>query len=219
MRTPHPSPASGPRDPGTARPVRRGRTRATATVTVAVALTAAIGVAASPADAQAPPPPKAPHVLQTDAEGYISHLGPVRVNTRTSNLSNAYRAFGRPSTSATRDNVRRVRWKAAGVSILAVTFGACRRPRACSTKELLVQSARVTGPRWQTVAGLKVGDAATRIPELYPKKKAPADGSGNVVLTTAFTQIGDPRNIPIVTARVRGGTVSGFDVWVGAAGD
>jgi hypothetical protein len=142
----------------------------------------------------------------------------VRVNTRTSNLSNAYRAFGRPSSSSGRANVRRVRWKAAGVSIVGVTFGGCRR-RTCRTNELLVQSARVTGLRWQTAAGLKVGDPATRIPELYPRKTAPSDGSGNVVLTTAYSQIGDPGDIPIVTARVRGAVVTGFDVWVGAAGD
>lgn len=188
---------------------------ALAPLVAALASTAAV---APVAHAQAPSAPKPPHVLQTDGEGYVSRLGPVRVNTRTSNLSNAYRAFGRPSSSSGRANVRRVRWKAAGVSIVGVTFGGCRR-RTCRTNELLVQSARVTGPRWQTADGLKVGDPATRIPELYPRKNAPSDGSANVVLTTAYSQIGDPGDIPIVTARVRGAVVTGFDVWVGAAGD
>jgi len=212
MRTPHPRV-----DRGLALAAVPARRTAVALAAVATALA---GTTAT-AQAQTPPAlaPKPPHVLETDGEGYVSKLGPVRVNTRTSNLSNAYRAFGRPSSSSGKANVRRVRWKDAGVSIVGVTFGGCRRPKRCRTDELLVQSARVTGPRWQTAAGLKVGDPATRVPELYRRKKAPSDGSGNVVLTTAFSQIGDPGDIPIVTARVRGGVVTGFDVWVGAAGD
>jgi hypothetical protein len=149
----------------------------------------------------------------------VSKLGPVRVNTRTSNLSNAYRSFGRPTSATGKGTVRRVRWETAGVSIVATTFGGCRRRTRCRTDELLVQTARVTGPRWQTMAGLRVGDPGARIAELYPKHDAPADGDGNVVLTTAYSEIGDPGEIPIVTARVRGGVVAGFDVWVGAAGD
>lgn len=216
MRSPYADPPA-PRFAG-ARLLRRRTVRAPGRHTVA-ALALALGLLVAPAaSAQAPPAPKPPHVLQTGTDDYLTHLGPVRVNTRTSRLSGAYRAFGRPSSASGKANVRRVRWKAAGVSILGVTFGGCRR-KTCRTSELLIQSARVTGPRWQTEAGLRVGDPAARIAELYPEKTAPSDGSGDVVLQDAFSQIGEPGDIPIVTALVRGNVVAGFDVWVGNAGD
>ena len=193
--------------------------RPRAAAALAASATIALGLALAPtAPAQAPLAPKPPHVLKTADTDYLSHLGPVRVNTRTSSLSDAYRAFGKPSSERPDENVKRVKWKAAGVEILGVTFGACRR-KTCRTKELKIQSARVTGPRWQTEAGLPVGAPAARIAELYPGRKAPSDGSGDVVLQDAFTRIGDARDIPIVTARVRKGVVAGFDVWVGNAGD
>lgn len=114
--------------------------------------------------------------------------------------------------------MRRVRWQTAGVSIVAATFGGCRR-RTCTTSELRIQSARVTGPRWQTAAGLRVGEPAARIAEVYDDVRVPSDGIGNVVLQDAFSPIGDGGDIPIVTARVRGGVVTGLDVWVGGAGE
>ncbi|MEV4419493.1 hypothetical protein AB0L40_05880 [Patulibacter sp. NPDC049589] len=186
---------------------------------LAAGLAASIAAVAGPSAAQAQAPaPKSPHVLTTTSEGFLSRLGPVRVNTRTSTLSAAYRAFGRPTTSRGKGTLRRVRWKAAGVSIVAATFGGCRR-KACRTSELRIQSARVTGPRWQTAAGLRVGEPMARIAELYVDATPPADGSGDVVLQDAFSYVGEGGDIPIVTARVRGGVVSGFDVWVGAAGE
>lgn len=186
---------------------------------LATAGAVALGLVVAPAaSAQTPAPPKPPHVLKTGATDYLTHLGPVRVNTRTSSLSGAYRAFGKPSSARGKANVRRVRWKGAGVEILGVTFGSCRR-KTCRTSELLIQSARVTGPRWQTMAGLRVGDPAARIAELYPGEEAPSDGKGDVVVQDAFSQIGDAGDIPIVTALVRKGVVAGFDVWVGNAGD
>ena len=195
---------------------RRRIAPAAASVTLAVL---AVGVVAPSAQCQAPAPtPKPPHVIRT-TDDYVSKLGPVRVNTRTSNLSNAYRAFGRPSSVTGKGTTRRVRWNAAGVSIVATTFGGCRRRTRCRTDELLVQAARVTGPRWQTMAGLRIGDPGTRISELYPQRDAPADGDGDVVLTTAYSEIGDPGEIPIITAQVRGGLIAGFVVWIGAAGD
>lgn len=184
---------------------------------VAAAL-AGLGVAAPSAAAQAAPAPKPPHVVRTSSDGFVTKLGPVRVATRTASLSGAYRAFGRPTSASGKGNVRRVRWKAAGVSIVAATFGGCRR-RTCATRELKIQSARVTGPRWQTAAGLRVGEPAARIPELYDDARVPADGTGTVVLQDAYSPIGDGGDIPIVTARVRGGVVIGFDVWVGGAGE
>jgi hypothetical protein len=215
---PSPAPSSRPerrrRPAGSGPSGRRRVVPAAASVGVA---TLAVGVAAPSAQGQAPTP-KPPHVIRT-TDDHVSKLGPVRVNTRTSNLSNAYRSFGRPSSVTGKGTTRRVRWNAAGVSIVAATFGGCRRRTRCRTDELLVQAARVTGPRWQTMAGLRIGDPGIRISELYPQRDAPADGDGDVVLTTAYTEIGDPREIPIVTAQVRGGVIAGFVVWIGAAGD
>lgn len=199
-----------------ARPSLPGVLVVSTAVVAAAAL--ATGPGSAPAAAQAAPPPKPPHVVRTNADGFVTRLGPVRVATRTSNLSGAYRAFGRPTSASGRGNVRRVRWKAAGVSIVAATFGGCRRS-TCATRELRIQSARVTGPRWQTAAGLRVGEPATRIAALYDGAEGPEDGSGTVVLQDAYSPIGDGGEIPIVTARVRGGVVTGFDVWVGGAGE
>jgi hypothetical protein len=176
---------------------------------VAIPLTAA-----PPVHAQAPKPP---HVLRTNADGWVSRLGPVRVDGRRPSLPNAYRAFGRPTSATGSGNLRRVRWKAAGVSIVATTFGLCRR-RTCATSELHVQSARVSGPRWQTAAGLRVGDPMARIGELY-SADPPADGSANVVVQDVPNPFGDGGDLAIVTAEVRGGVVRALRVWVGGAGE
>jgi hypothetical protein len=176
---------------------------------------APIAFTATPAaDAQAPKPP---HVVRTNADGWVSRLGPVGVDGRRPSLPNAYRAFGRPTSATGSGNLRRVRWKDAGVSIVATTFGGCRR-RTCATNELHVQSARVSGPRWQTAAGLRVGDPMARIGELYPTDP-PADGSANVVVQDVPNPFGDGGDLAIVTAEVRGGVVKAFRVWVGGAGE
>lgn len=187
---------------------------ASATGLALAALVAGVTYAAPPAGAQAP---KAPHVIRTNSDGWVSRLGPVNVDGRAPSLPNAYRAFGRPTSATGSRSLRRVRWKAAGVSIVATTFGGCRS-QTCRTNELHVQSARVSGPRWQTSAGLRVGDPMARIAELY-SAKPPADASANVVVQKGRNPFGDGGDLPIVTAQVRGGVVKAFDVWVGGAGE
>lgn len=175
------------------------------------------GIAASSVNAQTPAE-KPPHVLKASKDGFITGLGPVRVNARNATLANAYRVFGRPSSSSGRGTIRRVSWKKAGVSIVAATLGGCRR-KACRTDELYVATARVSGPRWQTAAGLKVGDPASRIAELYPDAEPPSDGSGGIAVQEAYFPYGDGGYAPTITAKVRAGVVSGFVVNVGAQGE
>jgi hypothetical protein len=192
--------------------------RATGVGALLTTLTAAAAVGGAPAaTAQTAPAPKPPQVIRVTDEGFVSRLGPVRVVGRRPSLPNAYRAFGRPSSERGKRNVRYVGWRAAGVSITGATFGLCRRSR-CRTDELYVQSARVTGPRWQTAEGLRVGDPAARLTELYDLD-VPGDGSGEVVVADAYYPVGGDGDIPTVTARIRDGVVKGFDVWVGGAGE
>ncbi len=180
--------------------------------------TAALAATGPPAAGAQAPAAKPPHLVRTDDTGRVTHLGPVRVGTRRASLADAYRVFGRASTTSGTGNVRRVRWRAAGVYLTTVTFGGCRR-RTCARTELRIQRASLSGPRWRTAAGLGVGEPASRIAELYPGTRVPADGSGNVVLVAMRSPFGDGRRISTVTARVRGGVVRSFDVWVGDAGD
>jgi hypothetical protein len=205
------------RQPDRARSSSRSR-RPVAVAAVASAAVLGGVVTALPAEARASAE-QSPHVLRTSKEGFVTHLGPVRVNARNATLANAYRAFGRPSSSSGRGTVRRVRWKAAGVSIVATTLGGCRRRTRCRTDELYVGTARVSGPRWQTSAGLKVGDPVARITELYPDAEPPTDGSGGLVVQEAYYPYGDGGYAPTITAKVRAGVVSGFAVVVGAQGE
>jgi hypothetical protein len=201
-----------PRVPGASR-----RRRSVLAAVVVAGTTGVAVVGAGPVGAQAPAP-KPPHVLATAEDGNLSRFGPIRVSGRSATLADAYRVFGRATSTRGSGNSRRVHWRAAGVTVNAVTYGSCRK-RRCSRTELKIQSARVSGPRWQTAAGLTVGDPMARIAEVYDGASAPGDGSGEVVVVDAETRFGDGGRIPIVTARVRGGVVTSFDVWVGSAGE
>lgn len=195
------------------------RPRTTAVGLLVAALGAAAAVTGAPAaTAQTAPAPQPPHVIRLNDEGFVTRLGPVRVVARRPTLPNAYRAFGRPSSERGKRTVRYVGWRAAGVSITGVTLGGCRRTR-CRTDELFVQSALVTGPRWQTAEGLRVGDPTSRVAELYDVDVPAGDDSRDVVVADAYYPVGGDGDIPTVTARIRDGFVKGFDVWVGGAGD
>lgn len=214
-------PSDRPRGEG---PSRRPAPNVVGARVAALGVLAAVSIAALPsaAGALAPlpaPDGKPPHVLTLNADGFLTRLGPVRVGTRASSLARAYAVFGRPTTDRGTGTLRRVRWSTAGISVVGLTLGGCRNPDRCRTNELRIQTARVTGPRWQTATGLRVGDPAARIDELYPQASAPADGTGNVVVADAYSAIGDGGDIPILTARVRDDVVTGFDVWIGDAGD
>lgn len=67
-------------------------------------------------------------------------------------------------------------------------------------------------------AGLKVGDPAARVTELYPDATLPGDGSGDITVVGASSAVGDGGDISIIEARVRGSVVTGFNVYVGDAG-
>lgn len=208
-----PSRARHIRDP------RSARVRTAALAVLVTAFGAVATVASAPtATAQTAPAAKSPHVIRLNDEGFVTRLGPVRVVGGRPTLPNAYRAFGRPSSERGKRTVRYVEWRAAGVSITGATLGGCRRTR-CRTDELQVQSARVTGPRWQTAEGLRVGDPTARVAELYDVDVPAGDDSRDVVVADAYYPVGGDGDLPTVTARIRDGIVKGFDVWVGGAGD
>jgi hypothetical protein len=79
------------------------------------------------------------------------------------NRRNAIRAFGRPDGKSPQGCPNK--WKQLGVRIVVADFGGgpvC----AGSTR---IQTLVITGKRWRTERGLKIGDSLDRVRQLYPE--------------------------------------------------
>jgi hypothetical protein len=80
----------------------------------------------------------------------------------------------------------------------------------------LAQTLEIDGilsDRWRTLSGLRPDMPASAIRKLYPRARK----HGNAWwLITAYSPIGDGGYFAPITAKVKDGQVTGFDVWVGA---
>jgi hypothetical protein len=125
-----------------------------------------------------------------------------------------------------------VRWRQLGLRMEFGSYGGYPRGgNACvSRAHARLSRVYVTGPRWRTSRGLRVGDTQDRLAELYPKanrvRGADIDWAGadpgrwrGWWLVVRVTHIGEFHPYPALLARVGRGRVSEFVVHVGAQGD
>jgi hypothetical protein len=134
---------------------------------------------------------------------------------------NAIRAYGKPDGKSPSGCPNK--WRKLGVRIVTADFGggpAC----AASTP---VQTIVVTGRRWATERGLKVGDSLDRVRELYPELKRFSDLYGKApvyrhtwALVLEESVVGGPPNlIDRLSAEIRGRKVRSLTVSPYGAGD
>ncbi len=183
-----------------------GRARPALLAALVLATTLA---AAAPADARS-------FVLR--ATGSATGLGEVQaigdfkpsVNPR---LRAAVRAFGQPDSRRGGGDICRVRWDRFGLLIRFQNFGGFN---SCGPRGL-AQKAVVAGDRpWRTTKGLRIGDSVARIKRLYPNARQTPRGFR---IISGILPFGTPVPYAVVGARLQGGDVSAFTLFVGAAGD
>jgi hypothetical protein len=121
------------------------------------------------------------------------------------------------------------RWHALGVAMDLRTYGGlqpgqngCNTPRA-----IHVSTIRITGRRWHTAYGLRVGASVARLHRLYPRAKPAGPvldwNAAGFVLVSKFGCSGSDcpphPGVPVLIAETFGGSVSALVLVVGAEGD
>ena len=100
-----------------------------------------------------------------------------------------------------------------GLTIIVQNFGGVD---SCGPQGL-AQKAIVTGDRpWRTTENLRIGDSVRRIQRLYPNARRTPRG---VRIISGILPFGTPVPYAVLGARLQGGDVSAFTLFVGAAGD
>jgi hypothetical protein len=174
-------------------------------------LALAAGLAAAiPADAR-------PFVIE--ARGSGTALGEVRAigdfrPSRDPTLRAAIRAYGRPTDRRGGGESCRVRWVRLGVRITFANFGGVD---SCTPRGGRAQKAVVEGDRrWRTAKGLRLGNGIARLTRLYPRARR---GPRGFRLVEGVLPFGTPQRYSVLGARVAGGRVAAFTLFIGAAGD
>lgn len=117
-------------------------------------------------------------------------------------------------------------WRSLGLIILLVTFGGMPEGETgCTRPDLIhISSIHITGSRWYTAAGLKVGHSGARVRRLYPR--AIFKRRGRVWWLVHVRQrcvIGlcerELETVPRLIARMKHGRVASFVFPVGAQGE
>jgi hypothetical protein len=166
------------------------------------------------------------------ASATFQRLGDWRID-RAPTLRGAANALGDPSSCLRiRDRTHgRAVWNSLGVAVDLVTFGGLPRGEDVCTAPALapVNWVRVTGSRWLTARGLRVGDTIAELRRLYPH--APRNPRGTWPRPNAYWLVskrtacvgvcGKTRfvSVPQLLAEVRRGRTIAFFFHVGAQGE
>jgi hypothetical protein len=171
-------------------------------------------------------------VLRATAGGGVD-VGPYRVFADPT-YRGAIAAFGAPSSCRLVRNERAwavARWRRLGVVAELVSFGALPPHRnACTAPAAMpIAKLRLTGARWRTALGLRLGDGVAALHRRYPRALPTHGWSGWfnagwwIVWRRTRCAIGVCSSTfvraPTVVAETRGGRVAAFVVVVGAEGD
>jgi hypothetical protein len=157
-------------------------------------------------------------------DGAVRSLAGLPVAGRAPNLAAARRVLGRPTSVHPTRGARTVAcdasWRPIGLTIKFVTFGLGRPCR-----DGVVQAASVTGRHAREWVAVVDGSVAIpygndiRFLSAHGLAERDAYGRRTWTLAEVWWPIGDADYVPSVMARVDAGTVTGFDAWIGGAGD
>jgi hypothetical protein len=183
--------------------------RAVALIAAALFVAVLSAAAAVPADAR-------PFVIEARGSetgpGVVRAIGDFRP-ARNPRLAAAIRAYGQTTSRRGGGEICRVRWANIGVRITFQNFGGVD---SCEPSGGRAQKAVVDDDRWRTGKGLRIGNEITRLRRLYPDAKRTPRGFR---LVEGILPFGQPRRYAVLGARVSGGRVSAFTMFIGAAGD
>jgi len=93
-----------------------------------------------------------------------------------------------------------------------------RRQDSCAPQYGYFRDALVTGKKWRTASGLRIGDPMRWIYRYHPRAK-PTGTGGWWTLLERVPPWGDGTGYPALAAKVNRGSVSAFSVWFQAGGD
>lgn len=118
------------------------------------------------------------------------------------NLADAKRVFGAPSSVRMRPQSCIVSWRRYGLVVQFFAF----EPNPCKVGTVL--SATMTGSRWHTLSGLRIGDPASAVKQKHPRATLHDDGWWLVSRKTC--ELGGFQPYGSLVARLRNGRVSSF---------
>jgi hypothetical protein len=117
-------------------------------------------------------------------------------------------------------------WRPLGLTILLVTFGGMPGGETgCTRPDLIhVSTIHITGSRWYTAAGLKVGQSGARVSQLYPRAIfRKRERAWWLVHARVRCVLGlcehEFETVPRLIAKMRNGRVASFVFPVGAQGE
>jgi hypothetical protein len=169
--------------------------------------------------------------IEVQDSGRIVRVGDFRPKQRLGETSfpggvapirgNAIKAYGKPDGKSPQGCPNK--WKKLGVRMVTADFGG-GPPCAATTP---IQQLVITGSRWSTERGLRIGDSLDRVRELYPELKRFSDLYGESsayrydwALVLEPSQVAGPPNlIDRLSAKIRARKVVSLTVSPYGAGD
>ena len=146
-----------------------------------------------------------PYVIYGD-----SRIGPFQV--QRGKLATAIKAFGTPSAIrhvAGSQYLCETRWKPVGLRLTFYVLGGSSD--ACVPEQGCFRNALITGPRWRTAKGLRIGDSRARLAALYPAGASKLRGAWWPLLIRPFPEeLGGP--YPALEAKLHQGRVTAFRI-------
>jgi hypothetical protein len=96
-------------------------------------------------------------------------LGPLRVRDAAT-FQDAIDVFGAPDACTKRSWFSMAVWRTLGFRLRVTTLGGLTPAKTFCTdpRHVHIDSAVMTGTRWHTVRGLRIGDTAAKLHRLYP---------------------------------------------------
>ena len=184
---------------------------------MAIVAVALAGVSAPPAAARS--------YEIVPGESGVKRIGPYKTKSTRSyrpTIRGAVRAFGRPSSRRRRRGGCVVKWRRLRLRIEFYNFGGVEPGKTICT-DAFAQSFSAKGRRFRTWKGLRVGMSRDRMLELHPSAelfKGDRYQPRAWWLRQQVSPYGDgTTSYAIVAARVRRGSVSRLDGWIGGAGE
>jgi hypothetical protein len=174
-------------------------------------------------------PAQASHGWTVQASSRAINVGGYRIygGTVLPNYQGAIGVFGTPQMCVLRpfapgqkpaSNYSRVRWTTLGLTAEFITYGvisdggdACSKPR-----DVQLSTLTVTGTRWRTDLGLKVGDTAAQLQHLYPTA-LPHNNAYWII--TRKSVVGSVATVPVFSVTIAHGRVTSFVFSIGAQGE
>lgn len=185
--------------------MRPGYGAAFAAATIALGLTAA-GTAFATRTIRANPPN---HIG-------VTHLGDWNVG-RDPGYPAAVSHLGSPTDVAHPDSPGcKAKWARLGLSIQFESFGG-----GANCSDGFAQKAKILGNHaresWRTNRGLRVGDSAAKLRQLYPNARK--HGTTWWVVYLRHSPFGTGGPLPIIKAHMHNHHVAKFGLWIGGAGE